>query len=221
LYCPPDGEKALRQGVERTREFLATQYRGLDDGLKVSVEDHAPDPTEGAFSAEQTTRLLDLLRAIPTGVVAMSQDIRGLVETSSNLSVIGTSGEAVEIICASRSSVAGGMRDILETLHSLAHLAGATIEQQEGYPGWKPDMSSRVLALTTQAYRRLFRSDPLVTAVHAGLECGLIGERVPGIDMVSFGPQINGAHAPGERVNIPSVAKFWLLLAAVLDDLSK
>jgi len=221
LYCPASAEKDVRQSVERTREFLAEQYRGLDDGLKVSVHDPASELSEGAFPAEQTNKLLDLLRAIPTGVVAMSQDVRGLVETSSNLSVIGTSGEAVEIVCSSRSSVVGGMRDILDTLHALARLAGAKIEEQEGYPGWKPDMSSRVLALTTQAYRRLFESDPLVTAVHAGLECGLIGERIPGMDMLSFGPQITGAHAPGERVHIPSVAKFWSLLTAVLDDLSK
>jgi dipeptidase D len=221
LHCPAGGEKEIRQCVERTRELLAAQYRGLDDGLKVLVEDQACGSTEGAFSAEQTNRLLDLLLAIPTGVVAMSQDIRGLVETSTNLSVIGTSDETVEIICASRSSVAGAMRDILDTLHALARLAGAKIEENEGYPGWKPDMSSRVLGFTTRAYRRLFGSDPIVTAVHAGLECGVIGERVPGMDMVSFGPQISGAHAPGERVQISSVARFWSLLTSVLDDLSR
>lgn len=220
LYCPASEEKEVRRSVEQSREFLAVQYSGLEDGLKATVEDAAPDGNESAFSAEQTNRLLDLLRAIPTGVVAMSQDIRGLVETSSNLSVIGTSAETVEIVCSSRSSVAGGMRDILDTLHALARLAGAEIEEQDDYPGWKPDMSSRVLALTTQAYRRLFGADPLVTAVHAGLECGLIGERIPGMDMVSFGPQITGAHAPGERVHVPSVSKFWSLLAAVLEDLS-
>jgi len=151
----------------------------------------------------------------------MSQDIRGLVESSSNLAVITTSEETFEVVCSSRSSVPGAMRDILDTLHAVARLAQAKVEEQEGYPGWKPNLSSRALAVTVQAYRRLFRSDPIVTAVHAGLECGLIGERIPGMDMVSFGPQITGAHAPGERVHIVSVSKFWTLLTAVLDDLSR
>lgn len=221
LCCPANAVQEVRQTVERVREFLAKQYRGLDDGLKVTVTDQALDAAHTAFSAEQPHRLLDLLHTIPTGVVAMSQDIKGLVETSSNLSVIGTSGETVAITCSSRSSNPGAMRDILDTLHALARLSGATLEEKDGYPGWKPDMTSKALAATKHAYRNLFGSDPEVTAVHAGLECGLIGERIPDMDMVSFGPQINGPHAPGERVQISSVAKFWKLLAAVLDDLSQ
>jgi dipeptidase D len=219
--CHPAGARQeVRQAIERIREQLAVQYRGLEDGLKVTMEDHDLGKA-GVFAPEQTNKLLDFLRVLPTGVVGMSQDIRGLVETSSNLAVIGTSGETVDVVCSSRSSVAGAMRDILDTLHALARLAGAEIDEQEGYPGWKPDMTSRVLALTCQVYKRLFKAEPQVTAVHAGLECGLIGERVPGIDMVSFGPQITGAHAPGERVHIPSVGRFWTLLGAVLDELSK
>lgn len=221
LCCPAGIEQEVKQSIDRTRQLLATQYRGLDDGLKVTVTDQALTAAETAFAAEQTGRLLDLLRAIPTGVVAMSQDIKGLVETSSNLSVISTSGDTVEIVCSSRSSNPGAMRDILDTLHALARLSGAKLEEKDGYPGWKPDMSSKALAATKQAYRNLFGTDPEVNAVHAGLECGLIGEQIPGMDMVSFGPQINGPHAPGERVQISSVAKFWKLLGAVLDDLSK
>lgn len=221
LCCPASSVQQVRHTVEQVREALAKQYRGLDDGLKVTVIDQAVDASQTAFSSEQTNRLLDLLRAIPSGVVAMSQDIKGLVETSSNLSVITASGNQVEVICSSRSSVPGAMRDILDTLHALARLSGATLDEKDGYPGWKPEMSSKVLAVTKQAYRNLFGSDPEVTAVHAGLECGLIGEQIPGMDMVSFGPQINGPHAPGERVHVPSVAKFWKLLGAVLDDISK
>ena len=143
IYCPENAETEVRKAVERTREFLASQYRGLDDGLKVSVEEQACESTDRAFSNEQTDNLLDLLRAIPTGVVAMSQDIRGLVETSSNLSVIDTNGDVVQILCSSRSSVTGSMLDILDTLRALARLAGAKVEELDGYPGWKPDMSSR------------------------------------------------------------------------------
>ncbi len=150
----------------------------------------------------------------------MSQDIPGLVETSTNLGVVRTGTGAVEIISCSRSSLAPAMRGLLDTLHAIARLAGARLEESTGYPGWKPDMASPALAVAQAAYRKLFGERARVTAVHAGLECGLIGEKVPGLDMVSFGPQLRGVHAPGEKVHLPSVTRFWALLAATLDDLS-
>ena len=110
--------------------------------------------------------------------------------------------------------------DLLEAQKGLGRLAGVKVEYLGGYPGWKPDMSSKALAATKKVYTRLFGQEPGITAIHAGLECGLIGERVPGMDMVSFGPHLVGVHAPGERVSIPSTQKFWTLLGAVLDDLS-
>lgn len=149
----------------------------------------------------------------------MSMDIPGLVETSSNLGVVRTQGEAVEILALARSSVAAALAALIDTHRSLARLAGAQLTHLGGYPGWKPDLGSRVLGVARRAHARIFGAEPEVTAVHAGLERGLIGERVPGMDMVSFGPTMEGVHAPGERVNIASVARFWKLLGAVLEDL--
>lgn len=218
VVAVPHGEAgALRRAIEASRDALLFQYKGLDDGLVLVIEaGDAPD----AFDAADSRRLLDVLRAIPTGVIGMSQDIAGLVETSTNLGVATTKGNAVEILTLSRSSVMPALNDVLEQIKALARLAGVKVEYLGGYPGWKPNMESKALAATRAAYQRLFGADPEITAIHAGLECGLIGERVPGMDMVSFGPLLIGVHAPGERVSIPSTQKFYKLLTTVLADLS-
>lgn len=206
------------EGIETVKAALAFQYQGLDDGLTVQIE-----PIGGAsdsWNPRESQRLLDLLRALPTGVIAMSQALPGLVETSTNLGVVTTAGDKVEILCLSRSSVSTALADAKETHFALARLAGAKIEYLGGYPGWKPNMDSKALAAVRKSYKRLFGNDPEVTAIHAGLECGLIGERLPGMDMVSFGPLLVGVHAPGEKVSISSTQKIWKLLGAVLEDLS-
>ncbi len=219
LFLPAAEEKTFHKEIGRAAATLRAQYHGLDDGLVVAIK--ALEGAERmAFTPEGTRRLLDLLRAIPSGVVQMSTDIPGLVETSNNLAVVRTAGDAVDIVCLSRSSLTPAMQDVLGTLGAAATLAGARVEQPEGFPGWKPDLSSRALAVAKEAHARLFGSDAKLRAVHAGLECGLIDEKIPDMDMVSFGPQINDAHSAGEKVHIPSVEKFWRWLTAVLEDLS-
>lgn len=220
VAVPADGVPAFRTAVEQAREALAEQYRGLDDGLKALVTEAAKSG-DGAFAPADTARVLRMLRAVPSGVLAMSQDIPGLVETSTNLGVVSTEGDTVHTISCSRSSVAPALDGALEVLAAVGHLAGARVEHVGGYPGWKPNMDSAVLAATRQAFEELFGKPPEVTAIHAGLECGLIGERVPGMDMISFGPDIRGAHSPQERVSISSVEQFYKLFTRVLDKLSQ
>jgi dipeptidase D len=193
---------------------LQQAFGRREPNLLVEVE-----PTEDSrppFSREATERILDLLRALPSGVISLSQDIDGLVETSTNLGVVTTEDDTVNIVMCSRSSVPAAMRGVLDTIASVASLAGAEVDEHGGYPGWRPDLDSKILAITRRAYQELFDEAPEVTAIHAGLECGLIGERVPGMDMVSFGPTILGAHSPDERVSIASVQKVYRLLGQVL-----
>ena len=208
---------AFHRGVDAAAAALRAQFRGLEDRLEVRVQPAAPPPD--AWSEADSQRLLDLLCSVPSGVVALSSDIPGLVETSSNLGVVRTRGDSAEILMLARSSVAPALAGLIDTHRSLARLAGARLAYLGGYPGWQPDLGSHALGVTRRAYARVFGHEPQVTAVHAGLECGLIGERVPGMDMVSFGPTLEGVHAPGERVNIASVSRFWRLLAAVIEDL--
>jgi len=165
-------------------------------------------------------RLVRLLMALPHGVLGMSRDIPGLVETSSNLAVVAVKGDTVRAVTSSRSSVASALAGVLDGIRAAARLSGATTQRKDGYPGWKPDLDSKALAVVRSVYEKRWGKAPHVTAIHAGLECGLLGERVPGLDMVSFGPQIEGAHSPDERVNVPSVARFWGALGEVLDRLS-
>ncbi len=211
---------AFEASAAATKKALAEQYAGLEDGLNITVE-AAPESPAEAFDAAGSLRALGLLSAIPTGVVAMSQDIDGLVETSTNLGVVSTEGDTVRTISCSRSSVMPALRDVLDSLRAAGRLAGAEVNEHGGYPGWKPDMDSKVLAITKAAYAKLNGEEPGVTAIHAGLECGLLGERVPGMDMISFGPNIRSAHAPGERVSVSSVGRFWGLLKTVLADLGR
>ena len=125
--------------------------------------------------------------------------------------------DKILITTSQRSSVDSAKKDICDRVASLFSLAGADIEQSSGYPGWKPDPDSEILRLTVDSYKKLFHQDPQVLAIHAGLECGLIGAIYPGMDMVSFGPTIKGAHSPDERLEIKSAVKFWDLLVDLLN----
>jgi len=190
----------------------------IDDDLKLAWTP-CPDPPR-VLSTDDRDRFLALLMALPHGVLGMSPDIPGLVETSSNLAVVKDNDGPIRIVTSSRSSVAPSLAYVLAQVRAAAALAGASVTLKDGYPGWKPNMESKALAVVREVYRSHWKKEPHVTAIHAGLECGLLGEKVPGLDMVSFGPQIEGAHSPDERVNVPSVSRFWEALTAVLDRLS-
>jgi dipeptidase D len=160
--------------------------------------------------------LLNALYSCPHGVIEYSREIPNFVETSTNLASVKFKEDKIIVTTSQRSSVASAMNDVCDMVASVFHLAGADIEQSAGYPGWKPDPDSEILRLTVDSYRGLFREEPKVLAIHAGLECGLIGAIYPGMDMVSFGPTIKGAHSPDERLEIKSAVKFWELMVDVL-----
>ncbi len=173
------------------------------------------------LSLESSRRILDLVAAIPNGVLGMSRDIAGLVESSSNLGVIKTDGGTVRLVICSRSSVMATLDGIVRQHAAIGALAGAETSQPEGYPGWKPNLASAVLAVTRARYKQAFGADAELLAIHAGLECGLLTEKYPDLDIVSFGPNITGAHSPDEQVQISSVQKIWSLFGGTLQDLAK
>jgi dipeptidase D len=203
--------KALA-GAERERGLV--EFGTSDPGLALTVED-APAPAK-VLARDSRDRLLALFAALPSGVLAMSRDIKGLVETSNNLASVRQEGARFEIITSSRSSVAPALRATLDQVASAARLAGARVEEKDGYPGWQPNMSSPLLATCKQVFKKLYGKEPAVAAIHAGLETGLIGKKIPGIDMISYGPEIKGPHSPDERVQISSVGRFWEYHKAVL-----
>jgi dipeptidase D len=163
--------------------------------------------------------ILDALYACPHGVLAMSREIPGLVETSTNLASVKFMDQKIVITTSQRSSIESSKKDVADMVASVFYLLQADVEHSEGYPGWKPDPGSELLRISVESYRRLFSQEPQVLAIHAGLECGLIGAIFPGMDMVSFGPTIKGAHSPDERLDIHSTVKFWDLTLEVLKNI--
>ena len=145
-----------------------------------------------------------------------SAAITGLVETSTNVAVVATEGETVSLATSQRSSVASEIQEIAQTVRTIFEMGGATVTQGDGYPGWKPNVSSPILGVAKTVHAELFGREPEVKAIHAGLECGIIGEKYPGMEMASIGPSMWDVHTPDEQVSIPSVAAFWRLLTAVL-----
>ncbi|MDX1674586.1 MAG: beta-Ala-His dipeptidase, partial [Longimicrobiales bacterium] len=186
-----------------------------DAVLKLSVEDA---PTE-VLDSSSSWRALHLIHGLPHGVERWSDDIPDLVETSTNLARVRTEPAKLEVLMSTRSSVSSELESLRKRIRAIAHLAGAEVDEDEAYPGWKPDLDSRVLAVLEEAFEEVKGKEPVVEAVHAGLETGIIGEKVPGMDMVSFGPQIEFPHSPDEKVRISSVATFWRILTRTLEKL--
>jgi dipeptidase D len=162
-------------------------------------------------------RLVNLVYALPHGVLAMSPVIKGLVETSTNLATISTTPKTVIIQTSQRSSVESEKRDAMQMVTAHFKLAGANVVHADGYPGWKPNLGSPILKLAKETYKKMFGREPVVEAIHAGLECGIIGEKYPGMDMISLGPTMKMVHSPEERVEVKSVKRFWDFLVAVLE----
>ncbi|MFO7608604.1 MAG: aminoacyl-histidine dipeptidase [Candidatus Krumholzibacteriia bacterium] len=194
--------------------IAAEELKGVDDGLQVRV---AAVQAPRCLSLDSSRGIVDLLAAIPNGVSAMSRDIAGLVESSSNLGVVKTDGGTVRVVCCSRSSVMSALDGIVRQHAAIGTLAGAEVRQPEGYPGWQPNLASSVLAATRARYRQTFGEDAELLAIHAGLECGLLTQKYPDLDIVSFGPNITGAHSPDEKVQISSVQKIWTLFTGTLE----
>jgi dipeptidase D len=165
-------------------------------------------------------RFLHVLYACPHGVKAMSRDIPGLVETSTNLaSVKMKAGNLIEVNTSQRSSSNDGKTDIASQVYAALTLGGAEVKQSDGYPGWQPNKNSAILKKASAAYEKLFGKTPVQTAIHAGLECGLFLEKYPHLDMISMGPQMYDVHSPDERVSISSTEKSWKWLIEILASL--
>ena len=150
----------------------------------------------------------------------MSYDIPDLVETSVNLATVGASNGSLRLGLSSRSSIDSALEAMRRQVRAAGLLAGASVEEDSAYPGWKPDLESRLLKVVRAVHRREFGVEPEVKAIHAGLECGILGKKNPGIDMISFGPQIEFPHSPDERVNMASVSRFYTLVGATLSELA-
>lgn len=212
-------EKALKKFIKSYNETVKAELATNEPDLNVSIAKH-PAPAK-VMDPKTQRKLLHALYAVPHGVITMSPDIPGLVETSTNLATIVTEGKTVNIVTSQRSSVASEIEDIVNMVSAVFELAGAELTFGDGYPGWKPNIHSEILGVMKSTYKELFGREPEVKAIHAGLECGIIGEKYPGMDMISFGPTMFGVHSPDEKLKIDTVPLFYELLKNVLKNIPK
>ena len=200
--------------VEAEFASIRNQYRSVDPGMALAVGDGGD--AGRTWEAETTATVLRLIASLPHGVEAMSYDVDDLVETSNNVATVRTANGSLVITTSSRSSVDAELDAQRRRIRATAELAGAAVELDDAYPGWKPDPDSKMLELVKRVHEEVLGSTPDTRSIHAGLECGIVGEKIPGMDMVSFGPTIEAPHSPDEQVHIDSVARFYRLLTATL-----
>lgn len=215
LCAVPMGYKeAVRVDLNIFISEIENEYSATEPNLSMDLESEAP--VEYVMEQKAMERFLLSIYAVHHGVYAMSQDIPGLVETSSNLASIKVCDGTIKVVTSQRSSILSSRKDMSQMVSAAFILGGATVTTGEGYPGWKPNPSSEILKIAVESYTRLFGVEPKVKAIHAGLECGLFLQKYPSLDMVSFGPTLRGVHSPDERMLIPTVEKFWNHLLDIL-----
>jgi dipeptidase D len=211
-------KEAIEKVLSESSALLKKELGTSDPELKLTFKEVTLP--EVIMNEEFHKNLLSALDSIPHGVIAWSKEMPDLVQTSTNLASVKFEGNnKITIVSTQRSSVESAKYAIASKVEKCLQMVGASVTHSEGYPGWEPNLSSEILQITVNSYKKLFRKTPLVKAIHAGLECGLIYEKLPGIDMISFGPTIKGAHTPEERLNIEATQMFWDLLLDVINSL--
>jgi dipeptidase D len=211
----------LRTVAETCAREFAEEFLASDPDLGVTVEAHDDEEDhQHVLNVHSRDRLLRLLDSLPHGVLAMSREVSGLVETSNNLAVVSTEGDHAKIVTSHRSSIMPALYAVGRQVTSICTLAGAEVSTEDAYPGWKPNPDSPIVIRTARVFERSLGSKPLIKAIHAGLECGLLIEKIPDMDAVSIGPEIQNAHSPEERVQVSSVDRFYTVLKELLADLA-
>ena len=221
ISVPKDGVEDLKQLVMDYEDLFIREFDGVEDNIQLFAEETAAPA--GLMPEEIQDSLIHAVTACPDGVSRMIPEMPDVVETSNNLAMINTIADdsdgkrmRIEICCLTRSSVESRKEELQEMIESVFALAGAKVEFSGSYPGWKPNLNSRILGIMQQTYKEEFGEDARIITIHAGLECGIIGRNYPGMDMISFGPTIKHPHSPDEKVNIQTVQKFYRLLLATL-----
>ncbi len=212
----PGFQARLEKVSGRVMEWLRQEYGRIEPGMRIELSAMRRSPV---LSAEDTRRLCELILALPHGVLSMSRDLPGLVETSTNVARVRFEGAEATILNSTRSSVGPALERVRRSIRSLANLAGARYAAKDAYPGWQPNMDSNLLRMTTRVWEEFSGRAPQVTAIHAGLECGIIGEKYPGMDMISVGPTMKDVHSPDERLSISSTQRFYEFMKKLLAEL--
>ena len=219
ITIPEESYQDVQDLVDRYEDLFLREYEGVDDGISFTAKEVECPKTEMPEDVQDF--LIHAVTLCPHGVYRVLPEARDIVETSNNLAMIATrEGEndekIVEVCCLTRSSVESRKEELASIIQSAFSLAGAEVKFSGAYPGWKPNLKSQLLATMKETYLKEFGSEPRVVIIHAGLECGIIGAKYEGMEMISFGPTIEHPHSPDERVNIATVQKFYQYVLAAL-----
>ena len=206
IAVPADEADEMKADVKAFSDLLAAEFASSDPEVRASCS--ACESKLKPIAEGDAANLIATLLACPHGVEKMSVDIPGLVETSTNLAAVHIDGDVLKVITSQRSSVVSELHAMAEKVEAAFFLGSFDVEHHGEYPGWKPNLKSHILEKSVASYRKLFKKDPEVKAIHAGLECGLFLEKFPDLDMISFGPTLRGVHAPGEKLELASLDKF-------------
>jgi dipeptidase D len=215
--CDPSQAATVTKVVEDFRETLKSEYATIEPLLALSLfpVDSGPNG-EKALSQQETRRVIDLILSLPHGVMRMSPDFEGLVETSNNLARMEISDDSLQILTSQRSLVMSRMDEATTIINAAAALAGAESHSGSEYPPWTPALQSALLKRCREVYTSVSGRQAVIQSLHAGLECALIGDKYEGMDMISFGPTMEDPHSPSERLFIPSIARVWEFMVAIL-----
>ncbi len=198
-------------------DTLKEEHGKTDPNIAITLE--PAERRARGLTAASTRKAVDFVMAIPHGVADMSLDVAGLVETSDNLATVKLEGDKLSALTSQRSSVMNRLDWLTDRIEGLARAVGGEAESGEGYPAWQPNMDSPLLAKCVEVYRELFDKEPVVEIIHAGLECGIIGSKYEGMDMISFGPTIKNPHSPDEKLLVPTIGQVWDFMAALMGSL--
>jgi dipeptidase D len=220
VFIPKNNLKKAKSIVETWNNTIKAELATVEPDLTITLEEVTGVKKGKVLKRPLQSMVCQTISALPHGVTKMSAEIPGLVETSTNVAIIRTEKGKIELTTSQRSSVATEIDEIVQSVGAVFTLGGAKPVFAEGYPGWKPNLESKILKVAKSSYKALYAKDPEVKAIHAGLECGIIGEKYPGMDMVSFGPTLEGVHSPDEKIHIDTVERFWRFLLEILKNVN-
>lgn len=218
IVCIPKQEiKKFRAIISKYDKIFKSEYASTEPEL--SLKANESELPQKVIAKDDQGKIIKVIYGTPHGVIRMSAEMPGIVETSVNMAIVKAEKGILEIVCLLRSSVDSAKLSLGNRTQSIMELAGMKVSHEGSYPGWKPNLSSPILKTMKEIYNKKFGKMPEVKVIHAGLECGLIGAVYPGMDLISFGPTIRFPHSPDEKVNIPSVGKYWDYLLDILENI--
>ncbi len=218
FFMSPDGFEKAKSLIAESESIFRNEFCTTDPDIKLILAEDNTNPSN-TLSTEESQKVIEFTLAVPHGVSAMSADIENLVETSNNFANIKIEDNILKVLTSQRSSIVSRLQGLTQGVEAVARIAGGAAHSGDGYPPWQPNMDSPLLKKSTELYERLYNKKPVVEVIHAGLECGIIGDKYPGMDMISIGPTLKFPHSPDEKIHIGSIGKVWDFMLALLKEL--